>query len=64
MKEFYQSYTFILSFMGLEIAISMLFGEDFTLWFLYLVLFSMVLLNSETFVNFFDSTFFKYKKGN
>lgn len=63
MKEFYQSYTFILSFMGLEIAISMLFGEDFTLAFLYLVLFSMVLINSETFVDFFNNTFMKVKKG-
>lgn len=59
MKEFYKSYTFILSFMGLEIAISMLFGEQFTLWFLYLVLFSMVLLNSEKFVDFFNNTFMK-----
>ena len=59
MKDFYKSYTFILSFMGLEIAISMLFGEQFTLWFLYLVLLSMILLNSETFVNFFNNTFMK-----
>ena len=59
MKEFYQSYTFILSFLGLEIAISMLFGEAFTLWFLYLVLFSMVLINSEKFVDFFENTFMK-----
>ena len=59
MKDFYESYTFILSFLGLEIAISMMFGQQFTEWFLYLVLFSMVLLNSQKFVDFFNNTFFK-----
>lgn len=59
MKSFYESYTFILSFVILEVAINLLFGDKFTEWFLYLVLFSMVLINSEKFVAFVDEKFLK-----
>ena len=63
MKDFYNSYTFILSFLALELAISMMFGEKFTEAFLWLVLLSMVLINSQTFIDFFNNTFFEVKKG-
>lgn len=59
MKSFYESYTFILSFVILEVAINLLFGDKFTEWFLYLMLFSMVLINSEKFVAFVDEKFLK-----
>lgn len=59
MKEFYSSFGFILSFMALELIIGMTFGEKFVEWFLLLVLFSMVLINSDTFISFFNDKFLK-----
>lgn len=47
MKNFYDSFTFIISFMILVLFFNMLFGEKFTEWFLLLVLLSMVVVNSD-----------------
>lgn len=47
MKNFYNSFTFIISFMLLVMIFEMLFGENFVRWFLMLVLASMVVVNAD-----------------
>ena len=47
MKNFYNSFTFIITFMILLLIFNMMFGGKFVEWFLLLVLLSMVVINSE-----------------
>lgn len=47
MEKFYNSFTFIISFMVLVMAFNMMFGSKFTEWFLLLVLLSMIVVNSD-----------------
>ena len=47
MKSFYDSFTFIISFMILVLVFNMLFGSKFTEWFLLLVMLSMVVVNAD-----------------
>lgn len=47
MKNFYESFTFIISFMILVVTFQMIFGSDFIEGFLLLVLGSMLVLNSD-----------------
>lgn len=47
MKEFYESFSFIIAFMILVLIFQMLMGDKFVEMFLLLVLASMVILNSE-----------------
>ena len=47
LKEFYNSFGFIITFMFLSVLISALFGEKFLNKFLILVLASQLLLNSD-----------------
>lgn len=47
MNNFYDSFTFIISFMVLVLVFQMMFGSTFIEWFLLLVLLSMVVLNSD-----------------
>lgn len=47
LKEFYNSFAFIITFMFLSVLISAMFGEKFLNKFLLLVLTSQLLLNSD-----------------
>lgn len=47
MKNFYESFTFIISFMILVVTFQMIFGSDFIEGFLLLVLASMLVMNSD-----------------
>lgn len=47
MQNFYESFTFIISFMILVVTFQMIFGSDFIEGFLLLVLGSMLVLNSD-----------------
>lgn len=47
MKSFYNSFTFILSFMILLLIFNSIFGATFTEYFLLLVLLSMVVVNAD-----------------
>lgn len=47
MKEFYKSFTFIISFMVLLVFLNMGFGAKFTNKFLWLVLASMIVMNTD-----------------
>lgn len=47
LKEFYNSFGFIITFMFLSVLISALFGEKFLNKFLLLILTSQLLLNSD-----------------
>lgn len=47
LKEFYNSFAFIITFMFLSVLISAIFGEKFLNKFLLLVLTSQLLLNSD-----------------
>ena len=47
MQNFYDSFTFIISFMILVLFFNMFFGGKFTEWFLLLVLLSMIVVNSD-----------------
>lgn len=47
LKEFYNSFAFIITFMFLSVLISALFGEKFLSKFLLLVLTSQLVLNSD-----------------
>lgn len=47
MQNFYESFTFIISFMILVLVFNMFFGGKFTEWFLLLVLLSMIVVNSD-----------------
>jgi len=55
MKNFYNSFSFILSFMLLVLIFNMIFGAKFTEWFLILVLASMVVVNSDKVNKIFTS---------
>ena len=47
MKNFYDSFTFIISFMILVLFFNMFMGSKFTEWFLLLVLLSMIVVNGD-----------------
>lgn len=47
MKDFYNSFSFIIAFMILVILFEMLFGETFTQAFLILVMVSMAVFNAD-----------------
>ena len=47
MKNFYNSFTFIITFMILLLIFNMMFGGKFVEWFLLLVLLSMVVINAD-----------------
>ena len=47
MKNFYDSFTFIISFMVLVLVFNMMFGSKFVEWFLLLVMLSMVVVNAD-----------------
>lgn len=53
MKNFYDSFTFIIAFMVLVLVFQMFLGNTFVEWFLLLVLLSMVVMNSEKFAYVF-----------
>ena len=53
MKDFYNSFTFILTFMILVLIFQMVFGNKFIEVFLLLVLASMVVVNADKFKNVF-----------
>lgn len=57
MQKFYESFTFIMAFMITSLIIEMSLGEKFLRWFLLLVLFSMVMVNIDKFINFMDGKF-------
>lgn len=48
-KDFTQSFGFIVFFVLLTLGIDLLAGDRATLWFLALVLFSMVIVNADAF---------------
>ena len=54
MKNFYNSFTFIITFMILVLLFQMVMGSKFVEYFLLLVLASMVVLNSEKFTKIFE----------
>ena len=54
MKDFYNSFTFILAFLILTLIINMIFGATVTEKFLLLVLLSMVVVNSDAVVSIFS----------
>ena len=54
LKEFYNSFAFIVTFMFLSVLISALFGEKFLNKFLLLILTSQLLLNSDKAVALFE----------
>lgn len=47
MQNFYNSFTFILSFMIIVLIFNAIFGAKFVEWFLLLVLLSMVVVNAD-----------------
>lgn len=53
MSNFYNSFSFLLSFMILVNIFNMLLGEKFTEMFLLLILLGMVLLNTDKFATVF-----------
>ena len=53
MKNFYNSFTFILTFMILVLIFQMIFGTKFVEVFLLLVLASMVVVNADKFSEVF-----------
>lgn len=54
MKNFYNSFTFIISFMILVLVFQMVLGSKFVEWFLLLVLASMVVVNADKFSKIFE----------
>lgn len=57
MQAFLESSKFIISFMILTIFIQMIFGTDVTTNFLWLVLFSMIILQSDKFIQMTKGAF-------
>ena len=57
MQKFYESFTFIMAFMITSLVIEMSLGDKFLKWFLLLVLFSMIMVNIDKFINFMDGKF-------
>lgn len=53
MKQFYNSFTFIITFMILILIFEMIFGSKFVETFLLLVLASMVVVNADKFSQIF-----------
>lgn len=54
MDNFYNSFTFIISFMLLVLMFQMMLGNIFTEYFLLLTLLSMIVLNSDKFSKIFN----------
>ena len=57
LKSFYEDTTFIVSFLVMVIVIQMTLGKKFTDWFLILVLFSIIIINSDKFITFLQDSF-------
>ena len=62
LKEFYNSFSFIIAFMFLSVLISALFGEKFLSKFLLLVLTSQLVLNSDKAVSLINKVKISNKK--
>ena len=54
MQNFYNSFTFIISFLILVLVFEMTLGSKFVEWFLFLVLASMIVLNSDKIETIFN----------
>lgn len=54
MKNFYNSFSFIIAFMILLLLFNMIFGGKFVEYFLMLVLASMVVVNADKFNSVFN----------
>lgn len=61
-KAFYKDFGFIVAFLILVLVIQMSLGNNFTNKFLVLVLFGMIILNSNNFIIFLQNSF-ELKKG-
>lgn len=61
-KAFYKDFGFIVAFLILVLVIQMSLGNNFTNKFLVLVLFGMIILNSNNFIMFLQNSF-ELKKG-
>jgi hypothetical protein len=57
LKNLYQDTGFIIAFMVMIIVIEITLGNKITNKFLYLVLFSMIVLNSDKFTSFMKEAF-------
>lgn len=57
MKQFYQDFGFIIGFLVMTLIIEMAFGQKAQMYFLLLILFSMIILNSTNFTEFVDEKF-------
>lgn len=53
MQSFYNSFTFIISFMIIVLIFNSIFGAKSTEWFLLLVLLSMIVVNNDKFGSIF-----------
>ena len=54
LKGFYEDTSFILAFLVLLLVIQATLGDSFTRWFLLLILFSMIMINSDKFITFIE----------
>lgn len=54
MQRFFEDFSFIIAFMVMVLIISMVAGKEVTNKFLALVLFSMVIVNSDKIVSFLN----------
>ena len=59
MKQFYKDFGFIIGFMIMDLIIQASFGKKVEKYFLLITLFSMVLFNSEKFIDFLQNNFMK-----
>lgn len=57
MQTFYKDFGFVIAFMILTLVIEMSMGEKAQLYFLLLVLFSMIVINADDFNKFVDKYF-------
>ena len=57
MKEFYNDFGFIIAFLIMVLIIGVIGGEKVTKWFLYLVLFSMIILNADKAIELLKGAF-------
>lgn len=57
MKEFYEDFGFIIAFLVMVLIIGVVTGEKVTKWFLYLVLFSMIILNADKTISMLKGAF-------
>lgn len=57
MEDFYKSSKFVIAFLTMTLLIQMTFGESVTVMYLYLILFSMIILQSGQFISFLEGVF-------